>query len=88
VNRARWTGWWWTSFVLAALLSLAAATVEEVPATWVPDVLGDVPALGADLRIGAALACSLALALRVPIVRRMSIIADRLADAKRSTLVR
>ena len=88
VHPVRWTGWWWTSFVLAALLSAGAVAVERVPGWWLWDLLGDVAVVDAGLRVGAAVACSIALTLWVPIVRRMTIIADQLALARRSTLVR
>ena len=88
VRPVRWTGWWWTSFVLAALLSAAAVAVERVPDRWLWDAPGDVAALDAGLRVGAAVACSIALMLWVPIVRRLAIISDQLAEVRRSTLVR
>jgi hypothetical protein len=88
VHRLRWSGVWWTSFVLAVLLWAGAVTVAAVPAGRLPDVLGDVATLDAGLRVGAAVACTLALVLWAPIVRRLSMISDQLADLKRSTLVR
>ena len=88
VHPVRWTGWWWTSFVLAAVLSAGAVAVDRVPGWWAWDLLGDVATVDAGLRVGAAVACTIALMLWVPIVRRMTIIADQLALVRRSTLVR
>jgi hypothetical protein len=91
VHRLRWTGWWWTSFVLSVLLWSASVAVELVPASWLdqlPSWTGTPLELAVGLRVGAAVACTIALVLWVPIVRRLAMISDQLADLKRSTLVR
>ena len=90
VHRVRWSGWWWTSFVLGVLAWVAAVAGPALP-VWpgrlaaVPDPLGD---LARDLRFAAAGLLSAAFLLWVPIVGRLSMISDQLADLKRSTLVR
>ena len=88
VRPVRWTGWWWTSFVLAAALSAGSVAVGQVPDRWTWDLVGDVATLDAGLRVGAAVACTVALLLWAPIVRRMTMIADQPAAVRRSTLVR
>ena len=105
VHRVRWSGWWWTSFVLGTFAWLVAAVGPFVPGwpaevpfwqsfpsgalpTWpgeLPSALGD---LARDLRFLATGLLTAAVAGWVPIVGRLSMISDQLADVKRSTLVR
>jgi hypothetical protein len=90
VHRVRWSGWWWTSFVLGTLAWVAAVAGPMVPVWpgelgWAPDPLGD---LARDLRFAAAGLLTAALLLWAPIVGRLSMISDQLVDVKRSTLAR
>jgi hypothetical protein len=91
VDRLRRTGVWWTAFVSSALLWAASVAIDHVPASWLgwlPAWAGGPDEVAVTLRVAAAVACTAALALWVPIVRQLAMISDQLADVKRSTLVR
>jgi hypothetical protein len=93
VYRTGWTRCWRAAFAAAGLLASAAAAAGAVvagavPEAWLPGAPGEAAVLGAGLRVGAAVAASAALLLWAPVVRDLSIIADRLGRGGRSTLVR